>query len=302
MPLTISDLKEIEFAGVRVQQGGRLEYYSDSTLQWQPYYNSSIGLYTGTTWSLVTPPSTVSFVTTTSAMNGAALLSNKNYDVYARYQSAASFELCLYPWTSDTARLVTPTVFEGVYVYENSTTSGKQWRYLGTARLNSSKSFVDSESQRFIINHNNKELNYVRCWNNYGGTFSLPTTQNTWYNPSPATEVRGEFLSLTPSGGVTLYGSFNAGGMGLSTIRANWQFFTGLSLNATNTTAQYSPNNGFWQTYAAGLAGGAMGAPIIVSPGFGYNYILVLVNSNDAVANNIGLDYYSHYGTLKLYT
>jgi hypothetical protein len=299
MSLTLTELKDIEFAGIRPQQGGRLEYYTDTILKWEPYLHNAIGLYTGTTWVSVIPSATnVYFTTASAAMNGVALTSSKNYDVYARYQNATSFELGLYPWSSDTARTVTPSLFEGVYVYENTTTSGKQWRYLGTVRLNASTYFADVENQRFIINWNNKKLKHVRSYNTYGAAVSI-TTMNTWLELNAATQVKGEFLSLSSS--VSLAGAVMSGGQGVYETYTGNSLYCCLGFNSTSAQTSfrgtiYQPNQANW------VQGVSAHAPVLISPVFGYNYITVLFRSTTNSACTVWVESGCHTGLLYLWT
>jgi hypothetical protein len=301
MSLTLTELKDIEFAGIRPQQGGRLEYYTDTILKWEPYLYGAIGLYTGTTWVSVIPSATnVYFTTASAAMNGVALTSSKNYDVYARYQNATAFELGLYPWDSDTARTVTPSLFEGVYVHENTTTSGKQWRYLGTVRLNASTYFADVENQRFIVNWNNKKLKHVRTYNTYGAALTIPATVNAWFELNAATQVKGEFLSL--SSDLSLAGAVMMGGAGMYENYINFTYHCCMSLNSVTAQATYSfrgskyePNQSAW------VQGLSLHAPVMIAPVFGYNYISLLYYKTYNNTQTAWVDSNSHTGFIYLW-
>jgi hypothetical protein len=77
-------------AVARTTNGGRMEYVSDTELQWQPYQHGSIGLYNGLNWEVITPVSNPSAANTVTTISGGALAVDTNYDVYLKYESATS--------------------------------------------------------------------------------------------------------------------------------------------------------------------------------------------------------------------
>jgi hypothetical protein len=140
----------------RTFNGGRLERVSDTVLEWQPYYNGSIGLYNGSNWELITPSSNPSASNDATTISGSSLAADTNYDVFGTI-SGTTFNLEFQEWSGGTTRYQTPVDFEGVKVFED-TEDGRKRRWLGTIRMRSDSGakFTDSDNQRFVSNFYNK--------------------------------------------------------------------------------------------------------------------------------------------------
>jgi hypothetical protein len=167
---------------IRTFCGGRLERYSDTELRWNPVGHNIVGLYDGTQWTLVAPTGTISAANSFTTINGASVASGVNYDVYASYVSKDTFNLTFQEWNNDTTRIITPQTYQGVYVYDSTTTTGRQSRYLGIIRMDGvtgSKYFIDTINQRYIMNYYNKMIKPLGVDNPYSSSTS-DTCTTSW--------------------------------------------------------------------------------------------------------------------------
>lgn len=275
--LTLDEIKELEMGLVRSLQGGRIDYYNTTTLMWNSYIHGTVGIYNGSMWVPVTPPSQVNFVNNSYDINGSSLVAGKNYDVFARYQNEQTFSLALAPWTSNTSRVSELSRFEGVLVY-NTTTSGKQMRYLGTIRTDSSINFVDSATQRFVVNWDNC---IMKCVNTYNSSYTDWTWSSTTWQEFRAgsSQVKGEFL-LTRSGSSFMsvaqaYISADSSQVWLAT--------------ALNSTTAYSGKDIF--DYVYGNSRHTIICHTYISPVLGYNYITMLAKNSSSSSLYGGQDH-----------
>jgi hypothetical protein len=179
----------------KATNGGRIDLTSTSSsgtgtqLSWWGKYGNTIGLYNGSYWELVSPVSSPVFTYSGTVLNGTTTSGGINYDLYAEYVDLTSFNLVACAWASDTARSVTPTLFDGVYVYDTSA-AGKKRRWLGTVRRRSTynREWVNSETQRFISNFYNGQ--YGRGYKNSGSVNHTYTgTGRVWNNDITLTKV-----------------------------------------------------------------------------------------------------------------
>jgi hypothetical protein len=231
MSVSVIELQEIENASIRSINGGRIDRYSNEELRWSPYSTGLISLYNGKSWVVVSS-SGVSVSNTTTDMDGVTLTSGINYDVYAKYQTPSSFSLELYRWPASNNRGLNGfKKFEGVRVYDNTTTIGQSMRFVGAVRLTQSGSaavFTDSATQRFVVNWNNTQSSIVRTYNT-GTTYSSLTyggiTQESFVEFNLGiNQVRGEFLVLDTKQigiGASIIGVEN---MGTSFTVASWAY------------------------------------------------------------------------------
>jgi hypothetical protein len=142
--------------GVSAQvAGGRLTLSSgnavadvgaSATVYYTPYTSGRIGLYVvGFGWRVY------SFSQAALALAGLAI---GNYDIFAYNISGEGYALTLeaVKWTTDSARATAIVQQDGVWVKNGA----PERRYLGTVRLYAVATTIDSESQRFVWNVDNR--------------------------------------------------------------------------------------------------------------------------------------------------
>jgi len=168
----------------RTTNGGRLEYVSTTSLEWQPHTNGSIGLYNGLNWVICTPSTNPSLANNATTISGAALTYDKNYDIFARYISETSLTLEAQEWATNTGRYTVPSRFQGILVENSTTDLGRQRRFLGTVRLinSSGAKFVDSETRRYVSNYYNRKQQYLYLFVSGGGTTFNSLNLALWTN------------------------------------------------------------------------------------------------------------------------
>jgi DUF4097 and DUF4098 domain-containing protein YvlB len=190
--------------------GGRLDISSitssgtGTSLVWTAVTSSGIGLYNGSYWQVVTPANSVTFTYLSTVYNATATSGGYNYDIFAEFVSSSEVVLKAQAWTSDTVRSKEPSIFEGVYVYD-LTEAGKQRRYLGTARRRSTydREWVDTDTQRFVVNHYNAVPKTVRTANSLaeGVTYKVDVALCPSLREfrGGTGQTRGEFLRINLS-------------------------------------------------------------------------------------------------------
>jgi hypothetical protein len=79
--------------------GGRLDWQSNTILQWTFQNNNQLRLYDGTNWTIVGCSSMPTFNAASSLdLSGSVLLPNMIYDVFAEYSSSTAFTLSMSRW------------------------------------------------------------------------------------------------------------------------------------------------------------------------------------------------------------
>jgi hypothetical protein len=270
--MNITELKEIEIGVVRTLQGGRIDYVTNTSIQWAPYTHGCIGLYTGTSWVPVTKSGSVTYNIADKDYFGNSVTAGLNYDVFAKYLSSGNFNLQLVPWATNNTRVTDLNRFEGILVYDNSA-AGRIMRYLGTVRLVAGPYFVDSDTQRFMINYNNQIPKGLRayCSSTPYATWN-PTSVNIVEYYTGTNMVRGEFLCLDPAfyltGGVTAWYTATT-----SVVTARGQIAVAL-----NTTTSGLPFWGEWNEVNTGNYQIRYSTPTVAYglPLLGYNYFTIV--------------------------
>ena len=271
--LTIDEIEELEFGLVRSLQGGRVEYMQDDIIRWNPYLHGIVGLYNGNMWVPIMPAENIYFENSQYDINGSLLEPSTNYDVFARFYDYETFTLELSPWSSDTVRAVEPSRFEGVLVYDNTTVSGKQMRYIATVRMDGSVNFADSLTQRFVVNWDNPIYKSLHSYNSSSASWNTGYGDTTWAEFRDGTsQVRGEFLSIHPSVGGYLgrAQTYVDGG-------SHWPW-VGLGCNSTS-----SPSGGkgsCHRAYDTNLK--SISCMSYFVPVIGYNYITIVVRAQSS--------------------
>jgi hypothetical protein len=168
----------------RTLVGGRLERVSDTSLEWQPAENGSIGLYNGLQWITVTPNSNPSATNSVNDLDSAALTYDSNYDVFAEWLNEYGFTLVFKKWTDATTRAVSPERYQGILVYDAHTDAGRKRRFLGTIRLRNATGakFTDQTDKRFISNYYNKQNKICYYQAQANGATTSSTSYVIWTN------------------------------------------------------------------------------------------------------------------------
>ena len=273
---SISLLEAVEQKVISSINGGRIDYDSPTTIVWHPYVSGYIGLYTGESWTLVTPSPTssgiVSFdLTTDTDIRGNAIAVNTQYDVYARYLSADNFKLDLVSWSAPNHRGYTTGLQDNIFVHGTDHTR----RYLGVVRTisDSGPKFVDSDTQRFVCNFTNRIMRYVRTYNSGTGDWT-PNSSGGWKEFNFGTnQVRGEFLYLRSD--EVLLGADQ--GLSPNVYTGSNNSLVALALNENSALSMSPPlyvksgrNSSNSTSFPTGFFGSAR---------LGYNYITELIST-----------------------
>jgi hypothetical protein len=245
--------------------GGNLVVTDPGYIDWVPVQSNLIGLYNGNSWVSVEPSATPSFTTNTQLLSGGYPIAGVTYDVYATYTNQDQFNLELNPWQDDTTRVVSPQIFEGVYVYD-LTASGVQKRYLGMVRLQAGPEFVDIKEKRLLMNYYNKTRKVFGKNNPYSTNTSIASSTSAlrrWNNNTDwLIEVLTDGKNAFELVG-SLYMEYTSYG------------YTSFALDSTSTQAPnctrprsnftgnricfwcYSPSEGYHYIYPISIAGGS---------------------------------------------
>jgi len=121
-----------------------------STLYLTPYLSGSINLRYGSVWT--------TFSTAEVSLTLAGLTSGKNYDVFAYWSGSAVVLELSAAWTTDTARATALVRQDGVLVKSGDTTR----LFVGTIRASAATTTEDSDLQRFVWNHFNRQLRKLK--------------------------------------------------------------------------------------------------------------------------------------------
>ncbi|MBF0367507.1 MAG: hypothetical protein HQK50_18175 [Oligoflexia bacterium] len=142
-----------------------------STLYLLPYKSNKIALYNGTSWITYTLATSLSITNTETT-------SDKNYDVFAYYDSGSSdVKLELVQWTNNLTRAVTLTRIEGIYVKQGETYK----RYLGTVGTDNSNNFHDANATRFVWNYYNRLPRKLKYQDTNATCYPFPSSgAGTW--------------------------------------------------------------------------------------------------------------------------
>src|SRR3990167_637812 len=117
---------------------------SGSTVFYMPHVSNQITLYDGNSWRLC------NFTSASLSLTGLTI--DKNYDVFALLGSGSIALQWGTAWTSNSARAIALTSFDGVSVDANNS----KRRYIGTIRTTSNSTTEDSTSKRFVWNYYNQ--------------------------------------------------------------------------------------------------------------------------------------------------
>jgi len=245
----------------RTVNGGRIEYVSDTEIQWQPYINGSIGLYNGLNWEIVTPATTPSAANTAVTISGGALAVDTNYDVFATYVSSTELELEFQEWATASGRYADLVYFEGIKVYAD-TAEGRMKRWIGAIRMDddSGAKFKDNLYQRYVANYYNTINKVVKTYNSLSSNWSYNSATIRELNGG-TNQTRGYFICLYNT---KLYPVHHQ----VYTVDTTYRYDCGIGLN--DTTAFTDPHLNIQNGSADDLI---VGGTTAVQPIMGLNYI-----------------------------
>ena len=118
------------------------------TLYWALYRGNQIGLYTGSSWALMT---------VAELSIAVPAVANQVYDVFVDYNAGTPI-LALTAWTNDTTRATALTTQDGVLVKTGATGQ----RYVGTVRTVAASQLNDSAALRHVWNYYNRVARPMR--------------------------------------------------------------------------------------------------------------------------------------------
>lgn len=281
MSLTMEQIIELETGVIRTLQGGRIERLSDSSMAWRPFKHGTVGIYNGDLWVPITPEPAdyPSLSNVATDIDGATMSGGRNYDIFAEYHNEDTFNLVSAEWTDDNTRRYDIEQFQGVYVQENTTTSGQCRRYLGTIRLNDDGNYQDDQRRRFVVNWDNWVVKHVRMRCSVNENWSSNTGGSFVEFRNGSDVERGEFLcvheGVSYAGTAVVYRNYRAEGSSTPHSR-----FT-TSMNKTNSVSYgcegYLDGRNYYIPCET-LFGQGQDEPAI-----GYNYVTMVFRSWDAV-------------------
>lgn len=173
--------------------------------------------------------STDNLITSTGADAGSAMAVNTLYYIYLSNGTAS-------PFPSDLrASTTAPTSFNGVK-YLGASGNAANWRFMGYVRTidnAGSANFVDSETQRFVVNHYNRlKANLFTCpaYNDNDTQTTYTTTSTTW---TPANGGTGSKVEWVGNGEdevtLSVHGVCQIGGLNNARL--------GIGIDSTSTAA-----------------------------------------------------------------
>lgn len=172
---------------------GRLQRDSTTQISIQRYQGDIVEV-NGTSVSLgasgIALQTTDNLITSTGADSGGAMAASTLYYVYVSNSSVG-------PFASDLrASTTAPSLFNGIK-YLGTSGNAANWRFVGWVRTNSSTQFVDSETQRFVINYYNRRslrLYTSPGYNDNNLSTTWTTSSTTWTGANAGTGNRVEFI------------------------------------------------------------------------------------------------------------
>lgn len=159
-------------------------------------------------------------ITSTGADAGAAMAASTLYYVYLANADASPFSADL------RASATAPSSYNGVK-YLGTSGNAANWRFVGWVRANGSTQFVDSESQRWVVNHYNRRALPLVVTDSTSSWTYTTATYRSWNN---STSNRVEFIANGEDPVVLHFHSnaFNSGA---------FRFGVGIGLDSTSVNA-----------------------------------------------------------------
>ncbi len=180
--------------------GGRVRWTSTTSLVLESYTSSEVtvnGYGVGLGSSGISLTTAENLISSTGTDAGAAMGASTVYYIYVS-NSQASFAASDVRASTTAPTNLTAGTHPAVGYYLGSSGNALHWRYCGVCRTNGSTQFVDSETQRFVINHHNQiPLRLFTCpAYNDNSTISTPytTANTTWVAANAGTGSKVEWL------------------------------------------------------------------------------------------------------------
>lgn len=134
---------------------------------------------------------TANLLSSTGTDSGGAMGASTLYYVYVSSPTAS------FAASSVRASATAPSLLNGVY-YLATSGNGAKWRFVGWTRTNGSTQFVDTETQRFVINfYNQRPLHLFSCpgYNDNNTQTSYTFTSTTWQAANGGTGSKIEWIA-----------------------------------------------------------------------------------------------------------
>jgi hypothetical protein len=270
-----SQLSDIESGMIRPIHGGRLEYYSPTEIRWEPFVHNKVSLWNGNTWILCSCDTYIPIYNTSTDMFGGTLTYGVNYDVFL-YPSGSTFVCALSPWGTDTVRSKDLTRFQGIQVYDATTSEGRKYRFIGTIRLwnNSGPVFGDTNTKRLVANLDHKKIKCLVSYNTSTSSW-VCTTTNQWVEYRlGGSQIRGEFISLVSGTAVS----------GFAGLYKDWQHEpTTMGVGVNSTSTSHICNIVEHSSWAQATEEHFL--PCFGEVVLGYNYITMLIKTSSSTSS-----------------
>lgn len=220
---------------------------SKTTIYYTPYNGDKISLYDGTSWA--------TYLFTERSLALGTLTSGLNYDVFL-YNNSGTLTLELTAWSTDTTRVTSLVMTNGVYLKSGALTR----RYLGTIRTTSTTTTEDSNSKRFLWNYNNR-VNRMLLKQYVASSWTYATANTYRYlGNNSANSVA--FVNGVQEDNIFIVASVGSAGSGIQrqlAIGFDAEWSTSLAGNSTSqyeaTAVQAEASNESYQSFANRIAG-----------------------------------------------
>ncbi len=173
---------------------GRLQWDSATQVSLQQYIGNSVdvnGLSVALGAGGIALATTDNLISSTGTDSGAAMAASTLYYVYVSNSSASSFASDL------RASTTAPLAYNGVK-YLGASGNAANWRFVGWLRTNGSTQFVDSDTQRFVVNFYNrirKRLYSCPGYSDNNAKTTWTTASTTWTSANAGTGSKLEFIA-----------------------------------------------------------------------------------------------------------
>lgn len=254
-----NSLNSIVQAGI---MQGRLKFISTTEVRLERYKGDVVEV-NGSNVSLGASGISVApgdnLITSTGADAGASMAASTLYYLYVSNANAS-------PFSSDLrASTTAPSLLNGVK-YLGTSGNAANWRFVGYVRTNASTQFVDSETQRLVINYYNRRPLSLRITET---TDSWTYSTATWRPWNNSTANRVEYISNDEDAVVLHFATYVHYNAALVTNVA-----IGIGLDSTTAPSSLSIYPGTVVSSAATY--GMVAATFCGNPGEGYHYLQLL--------------------------
>jgi hypothetical protein len=177
---------------------GRIALVSTTQIALQRYSGDTVevnGLNVSMGASGITLNTTDNLITSTGADAGAAMAGSTLYYIYVSNSAASPFASSL---RASTTQPPTPVNGLNGVRYLGNSGNAANWRFVGYARTNGTTQFVDSVTQRFVVNYYNrvpKDLFSCPGYVNDNTQTTYSVTGGNWSEANSGTGSKVEFIA-----------------------------------------------------------------------------------------------------------